>query len=152
MASDSQTEKIDLNSDPTKDPRVASATIRLTEDPQIIGIWMDELQTFVVGLLEDRVDFQTFENFEDKQDYFHRVLSYARSAERIVLLGPDETKKELCMHIHRDKDLQHKLVAVTESGPLSKPKLITAVRKLADEAFQDGTNIASDKIRHNLLE
>lgn len=152
MASEKPTEKSDLETDPIEDPRVASANIKATDDPQIIGIWLDHIQTFMVGLLEDRVDFQTIENFQDQHDYFHRILTYARSAERIVLLGPGETKKELCMHMHKDKELQHKLVSVTECGPMSKPKLITVVRKLADAAFPDGSDIPIGHLSHNLLE
>lgn len=153
MTSGVPNEKIDLETtDPREDPRVPSANIKVTEEPQVIGIWIDQVQTFVVGLLEDRVDFQAIENFEDKHDYFHRILTYARTAERIVLLGPDETKKELCMHIHRDRELQHKLAAVAECGPVTKPKLITVVRKLADAAFPDGSDIPIGRINHNVLE
>ncbi len=152
MESGSPIERFESEADPIEDPRVASAAIKVTEEPKIIGIWLDHIQTYIVGLLEDRVDFQTIVNFQDKQDYFHRILTYAKTAERIVLLGPDEAKKELCVHIHRDKELQHKLVAVTECGPMSKPKLITFVRKLADGSPQEGSDIASGPLSHNLLE
>jgi hypothetical protein len=79
----------------------------------------------VDGKMEDRRKQQL-------KKYYHELIKTIQQAERILIMGPGEAKKELKKEIEKSKELAQKIVKVETQDKMTERQMIARVRSFFD--------------------
>lgn len=115
------------------DPRISSTRVDVMEDGRLVGIWLNASHCAIVGLLEDRVDYQTHDNLQGEDEYLQSIISSIAGAEHVAIFGSDDTRLKLTEHLQQDKHFNKEIIEGGHCVALPKTQLITHVQKFFDQ-------------------
>lgn len=131
-----------------EDPKLSSTRVEVVEDGRLVGIWVNASHCAVVGLLEDRVDYQTHENLQGEDEYMARIVGATAGAEYVAVFGPDTAKNKLIQRMKEEKRFdEKKLLEGGHCVALPKSQLITQVQKFFDQHKTTRSQVYNEQSR-----